>query len=178
MITLFTFGLCLILPLPLMFVEAAPRAPEYDRSGDCPAKTDKNNKIISITCCWREPVPGQILGKTYCQTCDAKFENCGDKVAQSYNRNIPDVVNQPTVPLTKQPPIESDKYPLIGYKITRNHFKTLTQMKRTMIMQNSLNQTILKKNPIHKQMTIQTSPRNPQTLITVEIPRIFLPPSY
>jgi hypothetical protein len=119
MIMLFTIGLGLILSLPLIFVEAAPRDPGFDRRGECSEKTDNNNNIISKTCCWREPVPGQILGKTYCQTCDKNFLNCGDKVAQSYNRNIPDVVNQPTVPLTQQPPIESDKDPLIGDKITK-----------------------------------------------------------
>jgi hypothetical protein len=34
------------------------------------------------TCCWRERVPGQLLGKTYCQTCDIEGKNCKEKVLQ------------------------------------------------------------------------------------------------
>jgi len=125
MVMLFTIGLGLILPLPLIFVEAVPRDPGFERSQDCTQKRDKNDKIISITCCWREPVPGQFLGKTYCQTCDANSANCGDKVAQSgTSGKLPDTVFQPNNevvkenPLTQQHPLKSDNDPLIKDEIT------------------------------------------------------------
>ena len=41
-----------------------------------------DSKTGQKTCCWREPVPGQILGKTYCQTCDSKGKVCKEKVLQ------------------------------------------------------------------------------------------------
>lgn len=124
MIMLFTIGLGLILPLPLIFVEAAPKELGFERGQGCSTKRDKNDKIVSITCCWREAVPGQFLGKTYCQTCDIN-DKCDDKSAQSYSSKIPDAVIQPDneivkeIPLTQQPPIESDKDSLIEDKITK-----------------------------------------------------------
>jgi hypothetical protein len=34
------------------------------------------------TCCWREKIPGQILGIKYCQTCDSAGKNCDPKKKQ------------------------------------------------------------------------------------------------
>lgn len=54
--------------------------------------------VVTTTCCWRERVPGQILGERYCQTCtyseDASTTDCGPKVKQM---GISDDVN-PMVP--------------------------------------------------------------------------------
>jgi len=56
--------------------------PPDDRFGDennsCTSDYSKNTK----TCCWRERVPGQILAKTYCQTCDYAGKICKEKVLQ------------------------------------------------------------------------------------------------
>jgi len=65
--------------LPLMFVPlvygisstpdacAAPQDPGYKTSKSCTLKVSQFKDVK--TCCWREKVPGQILGKEYCQTC-------------------------------------------------------------------------------------------------------------
>lgn len=56
--------------------------PPDDRFGgkdsNCTTDYSKDTK----TCCWRERVPGQILGKTYCQTCDSDGKICKEKVLQ------------------------------------------------------------------------------------------------
>ncbi|HKR73017.1 MAG TPA: hypothetical protein VJR94_02780 [Candidatus Nitrosocosmicus sp.] len=56
-------------------VYAAPKNPNWDNS--------KCNRVLDgVECCWREKVPGQILGKEVCQTCDGDGKNCGDVETQ------------------------------------------------------------------------------------------------
>jgi hypothetical protein len=63
---------------------AAPRDPRYGVNSSCDTVYDKKEKKYNETCCWREMVPGQILGNTYCQTCEKYTNNCGDKVLQRH----------------------------------------------------------------------------------------------
>jgi hypothetical protein len=46
---------------------AAPQDPGYQTSKRGTLKVSQFKDVK--TCCWREKVPGQILGKEYCQTC-------------------------------------------------------------------------------------------------------------
>ena len=50
------------------------RDPKYDTGTCTGSKFSKSGQ----TCCWREQVPGQILGVTYCQTCKAECDSKGD----------------------------------------------------------------------------------------------------
>jgi hypothetical protein len=49
---------------PYVFAEKPD--PHYPNSGNC-SWSGPNDKYQ--TCCWRERVPGQILGEQYCQKC-------------------------------------------------------------------------------------------------------------
>lgn len=61
-------------------VYAAPKDPRYDSAQDCTKFKDKKSGIDGYKCCWREPIPGSILGQTYCQTCEGyPSTKCGDK---------------------------------------------------------------------------------------------------
>lgn len=87
-------GVLLVLLVP--FVSGQPLLPiacaairdsNYDSSTDCTgSRWDKGGQ----TCCWREQVPGKILGETKCQTCknykDANgntYEKCTDPAKQA-----------------------------------------------------------------------------------------------
>lgn len=83
----------LVLLIPFLYASAsipdacaAIRDTNYD-SGSCTGdKTSKAGK----TCCWREKVPGELLGKTMCQTCwiesDSKgsYERCTSPTEQAF----------------------------------------------------------------------------------------------
>jgi hypothetical protein len=79
------FAVTLILSSFTPFIVfAEPPDPRWSSSNSC-------TKVVSggqtaNKCCWREKVPGQILGKEYYQTCtgvgSGKY-SCGPKVAQS-----------------------------------------------------------------------------------------------
>jgi hypothetical protein len=71
-------------------IDAATKDPRYDTSGDCETYFDEKNKESMKTCCWREKVPGQILGQTYCQTCQSNGTNCGDKELQMDLVKVPE----------------------------------------------------------------------------------------
>lgn len=62
-------------------VLAAPPASGWGSSKDCVL----NKTSGEVRCCWRERVPGQILGVEYCQTCErtAKGWECKQKERQS-----------------------------------------------------------------------------------------------
>jgi hypothetical protein len=65
-------------------VFAEPPDTRWISSRDC--KTVGSGAQAAVKCCWREKVPGQILGKEYCQTCTIRTgqqASCGPKVAQS-----------------------------------------------------------------------------------------------
>ena len=109
--------------LPLLFVPlvygmsstpdacAVPPDPRYGNT--CTTNPDGSEK----TCCWREKIPGQILGKEYCQTCKRasntqEWTDCKPKAAQL-------TTPSPTGPLTppqggvEQPPASTPP-PLFG----------------------------------------------------------------
>ena len=96
LIILTTFSF-LVLSLPLLYVYAVPSAPGWGTSRNCTADTID---AVTTTCCWREKIPGSILGQRYCQTCsysaDASTTDCGPKVKQM---GISDDIN-PMVPST------------------------------------------------------------------------------
>jgi hypothetical protein len=56
----------------------------WSQSTNCETLPGKTTKI---RCCWREPIPGSILGQKYCQTCTATTKpgifNCTEKEKQS-----------------------------------------------------------------------------------------------
>lgn len=96
-IILATFSF-LALSLPLLYVYALPPAPGWSTSRNC---TADSRDALTTTCCWREKIPGSILGQRYCQTCtysaDASTTDCGPKVKQM---GISEDIN-PAVPPTE-----------------------------------------------------------------------------
>src|SRR5687767_1902034 len=63
------FAISTVLLVPFLYYTASiPDAcaadSRYYTSADCTSHKDG-----SRTCCWREPIPGSILGQTVCQTC-------------------------------------------------------------------------------------------------------------
>jgi hypothetical protein len=101
--------------LPLLFVplvyglSSTPDAcavPPDNRwfSGNCSGTKTKQ------TCCWREPIPGSILGQKYCQTCEQDPRdgiegwNCGPKeksitaTEPGVLQNLPTLEQVPTTP--------------------------------------------------------------------------------
>lgn len=75
-------------------VFAASKDPRWENGG-CSLKDYEPGSPTS-TCCWREMVPGQILGQEYCQTCDSSTGKCGDKELQMDYSQIPDSVRPPS----------------------------------------------------------------------------------
>ncbi|MDQ2686029.1 MAG: hypothetical protein M3Y25_09345, partial [Thermoproteota archaeon] len=73
----------IVLTLPLFYANALPPAPGWGTSKNC---VNDTRDTVTTTCCWRERVPGQILGQRYCQTCtysaDGSTTDCGPKVKQ------------------------------------------------------------------------------------------------
>jgi hypothetical protein len=85
------------------FAFAAPPDSRYFTSQGCdsqgPTTKDGGRRI---TCCWREKVPGQILGKEYCQTCtqkDGKVYDCTSKEPQAFEQPPTSSPFDPTAPL-------------------------------------------------------------------------------
>ncbi|MDP9488595.1 MAG: hypothetical protein M3P28_00110 [Thermoproteota archaeon] len=92
---IFVFSTVLLVPI-LYYVASIPDAcarpgsPGYYSSQNC------SGSLLSKegrTCCWREPIPGSILGEKVCQTCkeEAKpggviSETCGPQTKQSAAR--------------------------------------------------------------------------------------------
>ena len=75
-------------------VYAAPKDPRYDSAQDCTKFKDKKSGIDGYKCCWREPIPGSILGQTYCQTCEGyPSTKCGDKERSMALAEQTDTVN-------------------------------------------------------------------------------------
>ena len=65
-------------------VLAAPMHPGFASSKNCTHSAP--TAISSSTCCWREKIPGSILGEKYCQTCyygpNGLLTSCDDKELQ------------------------------------------------------------------------------------------------
>jgi hypothetical protein len=79
------------------YLYAVPPDPGWGTSKNCTADT---RDAVTTTCCWRERIPGSMLGQRYCQTCtyteNAGSTECGPKVKQM---GISDDIN-PYVPPT------------------------------------------------------------------------------
>lgn len=63
---------------------AAPMQEGFKNSGNCSISLPTSTS--SMTCCWREKIPGSILGEKYCQTCyygpNGLLTSCDDKELQ------------------------------------------------------------------------------------------------
>lgn len=82
--------------------------PADKRWGTSSSNCSTDEKTGQRTCCWREPVPGQILGKTYCQTCDRDGKVCKEKVLQF---TVPQLSEESVLPeygVLEQPSSTSD----------------------------------------------------------------------
>jgi hypothetical protein len=116
-------------------VVAEPQDPRFGAGSNC-TDTELRDGAFERTCCWREPIPGSILGKKYCQTCTMKTDGTGDckpKEPQSATPEMPTFETKPlpsgdvstlepsepvlpqiypqgAPPITeKQPPLEQDQ---------------------------------------------------------------------
>lgn len=74
---IFATSIVLLVPFAyatLSMQDACARAshPGYDKATECTGSQDTGK-----TCCWREPVEGQMLGVKYCQTCTTKCDSKG-----------------------------------------------------------------------------------------------------
>ncbi|HKQ20518.1 MAG TPA: hypothetical protein VJS91_00635 [Nitrososphaeraceae archaeon] len=65
-------------------VLAVPMQQGFKDSKDC--TMSPGGASSNMTCCWREKVPGSIIGQTYCQTCyygpNGLLTSCDDKELQ------------------------------------------------------------------------------------------------
>ena len=65
-------------------VLAVPMQQGFKHSANC--TTSPGGGSSSMTCCWREKIPGSILGEKYCQTCyygpNGLLTSCDDKELQ------------------------------------------------------------------------------------------------
>ena len=82
-------------------VFSAPRDPRFDSSSDCKGGvTDAGNP--TLTCCWREQVPGSITGEVYCQNCildeNGNAQDCLDPELQMRGLPEGDLPQLETVP--------------------------------------------------------------------------------
>jgi hypothetical protein len=61
-----------------------PMQDGFKNSANC--STSAPTSTSSMTCCWREKIPGSILGEKYCQTCyygpNGLLTSCDDKELQ------------------------------------------------------------------------------------------------
>jgi len=70
---IFVVSVILLVPFVYGFsiipdVCAAAQHPRY-QTGNCTGSQD-----TGMTCCWREPIEGSILGQKYCQTCTTTYD--------------------------------------------------------------------------------------------------------
>ena len=65
-------------------VFAMPMQEGFKNSANCSMSAPTS--ISSMTCCWREKIPGSMLGERYCQTCyygpNGLLTSCDDKELQ------------------------------------------------------------------------------------------------
>lgn len=71
--------------LPSVYnVFAMPMQEGFKNSANCSASAPTSTS--SMTCCWREKIPGSMLGERYCQTCyygpNGLLTSCDDKELQ------------------------------------------------------------------------------------------------
>jgi hypothetical protein len=64
---------------------AAPRDPRWGSGSTC--NFDTPGDTSTITCCWREQIPGSVLGEAYCQSCTwdeltGSYSDCDPKELQ------------------------------------------------------------------------------------------------
>lgn len=63
------FAISIILLVPFLYVSSIPDACAVPPSRGWWDSKNCSGGDTSMTCCWRENVPGQTLGERYCQTC-------------------------------------------------------------------------------------------------------------
>jgi hypothetical protein len=101
-------------PLSNSFVFALPPKQGWIDSGNCTSTGDPRPSKVGtkekMTCCWRERVPGQILGVRYCQTCTITWSGDGwetgdcQEAELQFSQFIPTPTPTPT-PLTPLGPL-------------------------------------------------------------------------
>jgi hypothetical protein len=111
--------------------DAAPKDLRWGaENSNCEDEYDYETDTVVETCCWRESIPGKILGQEYCQTCDKLGKNCGDKEKKMDPTKTPESTRPPTNnepvlenPETEQQPsIRSDEV-IVLEDITDKEFK-------------------------------------------------------
>jgi hypothetical protein len=73
----------------------------FESAADCKGGVSWAS-TVTLTCCWREPVPGKIVGEVYCQTClvneDGTTGDCDPKELQMRQLPEGDLPQLETVP--------------------------------------------------------------------------------
>jgi hypothetical protein len=72
------------------YVFAVPKDSRFESAADCKGFATPSGEV-SLTCCWREQVPGSVLGEVYCQKC--KLNEDGTLFASS-EINVPVCFNK------------------------------------------------------------------------------------
>lgn len=65
-----TVGLTMVLTPAISNVNSLPPDSRWGGQMDVNCTGESKGDRWFVTCCWREPVPGKILGQTYCQKCE------------------------------------------------------------------------------------------------------------
>jgi hypothetical protein len=85
-LAVYIMAISMILSISSSNVYAAQKDIRFSSSADCKDGMEPRTGMIYTTCCWREPVPGKILGQVYCQTCVKDSNDCYDKIAQDFTK--------------------------------------------------------------------------------------------
>ena len=64
-------ALALVLLVPLTNAYGAPPDNRWGGKMGVNCTGESKGDRWFVTCCWREPIPGQILGQSYCQKCES-----------------------------------------------------------------------------------------------------------
>ena len=98
-------------------VLAMPMQQGFKDSKDC--TMSPGGASSNMTCCWREKVPGSIIGQTYCQTCyygpNGLLTSCDDKELQfikTPGKDLPQLQGGGNV--LQEPSTENNRAPSLG----------------------------------------------------------------
>ncbi|MDR4492417.1 MAG: hypothetical protein R2685_16230 [Candidatus Nitrosocosmicus sp.] len=135
---------------PFIVYAEPPASGYYMSTCDTSNMPESNDGGVRVTCCWREHIPGQILGKEYCQTCtqkDGKVYDCTAKQPQA---------------LGQQPTSSQPLPPTVGENILQHDSGVLEQMPGQGIPSMNQGQVTLPKDGI-----IQQQPDTQQPLTSM-----------
>lgn len=96
-----TLGFAVALTPSVINVDAVPPSDRWG-GGNSTCEAEFKGDRYFLNCCWREPIPGSILGKAYCQKCenvgteDKPVWSCEPKQPQGFESTIK---RHETVPL-------------------------------------------------------------------------------